>query len=217
MKDMLRRPSPSMVVALIALVVALGGTSYAAFKLPRNSVGTKQIKNRAVTNKKLANGAVTAAKVKNGTLTGNKINSSSLGTVPQASNAANASALGGSPADSYARSAGNEQFHLVGAPGEPGFDSGWANFGSGAQTAGFYKDQFGVVHIRGDVTRNAGTNTTIFTLPPGYLPTAFEHFPVYGNGGTAAGIAIHPDGTVGLVGGNSAFIGLNGITFRTTN
>jgi hypothetical protein len=54
----IRKPSPAMTVALIALFVALGGSSYAALKLPKNSVGNKQIKNNAVT----------AGKVKNGTL-----------------------------------------------------------------------------------------------------------------------------------------------------
>ena len=33
-------PSPAMVVACLALTVALAGTSYAAIKLPANSVGT---------------------------------------------------------------------------------------------------------------------------------------------------------------------------------
>src|SRR6478736_2211562 len=36
-------PSPSMVVALIALVLALGGTGYAAIKLPANSIGSGQL------------------------------------------------------------------------------------------------------------------------------------------------------------------------------
>jgi hypothetical protein len=54
MSSMLRRrPSPSMVVALIALFVALGGTSYAALKLPKNSVGNRQLKNGAVTSNKV--------------------------------------------------------------------------------------------------------------------------------------------------------------------
>jgi hypothetical protein len=48
------------VVACIALFVALGGASYAAFKLPRNSVGTKQLKKHAVTPAKL-NAAAKAA------------------------------------------------------------------------------------------------------------------------------------------------------------
>ena len=42
-----------MVVALIALAVALGGTSYAATQLPRNSVTTKQLKNNSVTSAKV--------------------------------------------------------------------------------------------------------------------------------------------------------------------
>jgi hypothetical protein len=37
-----------MVVACAALLVSLGGFSYAAIKLPKNSVGTKQIINRSV-------------------------------------------------------------------------------------------------------------------------------------------------------------------------
>jgi hypothetical protein len=54
MKRRLRTPSPAFVVSLIALFVALGGTTYAATRLPANSVGTLQLKNGAVTNKKVA-------------------------------------------------------------------------------------------------------------------------------------------------------------------
>jgi hypothetical protein len=41
----IRRPSPAMVVACAALLVALGGTSFAAVKVlvPRNSVGSLQV------------------------------------------------------------------------------------------------------------------------------------------------------------------------------
>ena len=49
----IRLPSPAMGVALIALVVAMGGSSYAALR-----IGTKQIKNNAVTSEKIRNGAV---------------------------------------------------------------------------------------------------------------------------------------------------------------
>ena len=45
-------------VALIALFLALGGTSYAAVALPANSVGAKQIKKDAVTSKKVKNGSL---------------------------------------------------------------------------------------------------------------------------------------------------------------
>jgi hypothetical protein len=50
--------SPSLVVAIIALAVALGGTSYAALQLPRNSIGARHIKA----------GAVGSAEVKNRSL-----------------------------------------------------------------------------------------------------------------------------------------------------
>jgi len=56
-------PSPAMVVACIALIVALGGASYAAIALPANSVATKQLKKKAVTSAKLHAQAVTPSKV----------------------------------------------------------------------------------------------------------------------------------------------------------
>jgi hypothetical protein len=71
MRRILRhRPSPSMLVACVALVIAMGGTGYAAVQLPAGSVGTKQLKKKAVTGKKIAANAVTSGKVKNGSLLG---------------------------------------------------------------------------------------------------------------------------------------------------
>ena len=63
-----RRPSPALVVSVIALVVALGGTSYAAIKLPANSVGTKQIKKDAVTTVKVKDGSLQMADFRAGQL-----------------------------------------------------------------------------------------------------------------------------------------------------
>ena len=45
--------SPAMIVACVSLVVALGGVSYAAGVLPKNSVGPAQLKKSAVTAAKL--------------------------------------------------------------------------------------------------------------------------------------------------------------------
>jgi hypothetical protein len=84
------RPSPALVVACIALGVALGGTSYAAIKLPAGSVGTKQLKKNAVTSPKLKKNAVTSPKVKNNALTGADVLESSLAPVPSAAIATNA-------------------------------------------------------------------------------------------------------------------------------
>lgn len=46
------------VVGYVALFIALGGTSYAAIKLPANSVGTRQVKNSAITSAKVRNGTL---------------------------------------------------------------------------------------------------------------------------------------------------------------
>jgi hypothetical protein len=54
----LPRVSPALVVACIALVVALGGTTYAAISLPARSVGTPQLKPDAVTSVKVKNGTL---------------------------------------------------------------------------------------------------------------------------------------------------------------
>ena len=55
--DRLRRyrPTPAMLVACLALLVALAGTGYAATALPRNSVGPAQLKNNSITGAKVKN------------------------------------------------------------------------------------------------------------------------------------------------------------------
>ena len=62
------RPSPAMVVACIALTVALGGTSYAAIKLPKNSVGPKQLRKNAVTSLKVKDRSLLAKDFRSGQL-----------------------------------------------------------------------------------------------------------------------------------------------------
>lgn len=64
-KQLIRRPSPAMVVALLALSLAVGGSAVAAgkLKLGKNAVKTKNLKNGAVTEAKIGNGAVTAGKL----------------------------------------------------------------------------------------------------------------------------------------------------------
>jgi hypothetical protein len=60
--------SPAMIVACVSLVVALGGVSYAAGVLPKNSVGAAQLQKNAVGRAKLKADAVTGAKIKDGSL-----------------------------------------------------------------------------------------------------------------------------------------------------
>ena len=65
------RPSPALIVALTALVVAMSG---AAIALPgKGSVGKNDIKNGAVTAKKIARGAIGSKQIKGKSIRGNRI------------------------------------------------------------------------------------------------------------------------------------------------
>lgn len=66
------RPSPSMVVSILALVVALGGTAYAAQSINGGSIQKQSIG---------------AGKLKHKTLTGYQINTNKLGVIPTAKRA----------------------------------------------------------------------------------------------------------------------------------
>ena len=83
-----RRPSPALIISIIALIAALTGTAYAA--LGKNSVGSRQLKSKSVTTGKIANNAVTSAKVAKETLTGDDIRISGLPSVPNANEATHA-------------------------------------------------------------------------------------------------------------------------------
>ena len=161
------------VMSTIAVFLLLGGgAAFAATKLGKNSVGTKQIKK----------GAVTAAKIKKGTITGTQINLAKLGTVPSASaamTAGTASAL--TPPEAQ---------RLVGTSGQPGFLDGSSNSflkGSSVQFApvAFFKDHDGVVHLQGTPEVGKGENPTaglLFQLPPGDRPASgtLQVFPTVG-------------------------------------
>jgi hypothetical protein len=75
-----RRPSPSMVVALMALFASLGGVGYAATFLPANSVGTAQLQNASVTNHKILNGSVGNFKLAFGAVGPRKLMNGAVGS-----------------------------------------------------------------------------------------------------------------------------------------
>src|SRR3954451_24407650 len=78
-----RRPSPAMLVALTALVVSLGGNSYAAVTLGRNSVTSKPIKNCEVKRADLGQGAVGTSQVADGSLLAGDFKAGQLPAGPQ--------------------------------------------------------------------------------------------------------------------------------------
>jgi hypothetical protein len=253
-----RRISYANVMSTIAVFAALGGGAYAAVALPKNSVGSKQIKKNAVTNAKIGKNAVTGAKVKNASLTGADINLATLPKVGSAANADNAGHAANADNATNAANAANatnaghatnadtastltppEAWHVIGAPGEPGFDGGTTNFGPlgpGANTeeAAFFKDKQGIVHLKGLVnTAASGTESGIlFRLPAGYRPAAqkLDVFSAWCQDGANAcsnpgmatllvlgpgvqGLSVsNPDGIIAGTSGVS--ISLNGIYFR---
>jgi hypothetical protein len=67
------RPSPALVISLIALFVSLGGAGYAAA-----TVTGKDVKNSSLTGKDVKNSSLTGKDVKNSSLTGSDVKRSSL-------------------------------------------------------------------------------------------------------------------------------------------
>lgn len=65
----------------------------------------------------------------------------------------------------------SEDWHSIGATGEPSFLNGYSNFTANAQyPAQFYKDAFGIVRCRGML--NIGTVPgDVFQFPVGYRPS----------------------------------------------
>jgi hypothetical protein len=75
-----RNLSFANVISLIALFVALGGASYAAVALPKNSVGAKQIKKNGVGASEIKKNAVRAAEIKGNAVAASEVKDSSLGS-----------------------------------------------------------------------------------------------------------------------------------------
>lgn len=73
-----RRITPSLVISVLALIIAIGGVSYAAIKIPKNSVGTKQLKRKAVSTAKIKRGAVATSRLKAGAVTRGKLRGNSV-------------------------------------------------------------------------------------------------------------------------------------------
>jgi hypothetical protein len=225
------------VVSSLCLFLLLGGgAAFAASKLAKNSVGSKQLKKNAVTTVKVKDGAVTEAKVANGavttakigagavtaekipdgSLTGAKVDASTLGTVPsaQAAKVAGSASTAGS-ADIAKSLTASEPWHVVGAPGETKFLASWFSIGTSYGPVSFYKDQTGVVHLRGPAASGGGpTSEAIFKLPPGFRPdpSTYVAFPVVCE---CSENRVEISGFDGAVSATSAtYVYLEGISFK---
>ena len=178
MKPSIKMPSPAMLVALLALFVALGGSAYAV-----NKVGTNQIKNNAVTTPKLKNNAVTTAKVANGAIksaklgeasvTGSKVAQQAIGGPNLADFSISADKLeGGSVTESKLApgSVQGDRLSVVQVEGEevimsPGTSEiASANCPEGRQAIGYTWDNtIGVTYY---LTRLVGNEVVMYALAP---------------------------------------------------
>jgi hypothetical protein len=78
MSGLIRRPRYADVVGTLALVVAMSGTAYAAHALPKNSVGSSQVKKTAIRSAEIKNGKVKTADLAPGAIGGAQVADGSL-------------------------------------------------------------------------------------------------------------------------------------------
>lgn len=219
MKRISGRLTYANVMATVAVFLALGGAGYAAIKLPKNSVGTKQLKNGAVTGPKVKLSSLgTVPSATNAATAQNAVNAqhaASAATAGTATNAAHAdsagdaSSLGGLTPDAYARAG---SLAVI----SPTLEHGW-HFTEVFGAPGFAKDQFGIVHLFGNVSHTGASAEPAFTLPPGYRPGYEVDVPASFSTGTVGVVHIGPSGNVMPFSSSASFIELEGISFRAVN
>ncbi|EQC50352.1 hypothetical protein M899_2545 [Bacteriovorax sp. BSW11_IV] len=96
----------------------------------------------------------------------------------------------------------------------PTFQNSWTNYNNGYSPAGYYKDNNGIVHLRGLIT--GGTFVTCaFTLPTGYTPAYRILQSVQTDPNTIGRMDILTNGCVQPTSGSNVWISLEGISFRT--
>jgi hypothetical protein len=218
-----RRPTPASVIACIALFVSLGGVSYGVAtgfidsrEIKNNDIRTQDIRNNALRTQDLRNNDIRGVDIRNSTirgrdvaldtLTGKDIAESKLEKVPAAAGADNAAKLGGNAPGAFAP-AQAEAVRVVGAAGQPPFESGYVASGAPDLPPGFWKDPFGTVHLQGFAQGGPLGLSPIFTLPVGYRPAGTATY-------TVPGGAVLTIEASGAVSGDSGAAGLDGITFR---
>jgi hypothetical protein len=80
----MKRPSPTLLIACLALFLSLGGVSYG---VATGFIDSREIKNNTIRAKDIRNGQVTSADIRDNDVRGVDVNESSLGKVPTAGSA----------------------------------------------------------------------------------------------------------------------------------
>ncbi|MBB6674502.1 hypothetical protein [Cohnella nanjingensis] len=97
--------------------------------------------------------------------------------------------------------------------------NGWVNE-SYFSSVGYYKDDLGIVHLRGLIKAgNTESGKVLLRLPKGYIPAASTALPVISSDGMSAyagTLNIFTDGTLNIgFGIRNVWLSLEGLTFRT--
>jgi len=196
------RPSFPTVISLIALFVALGGTSYAVIKLPARSVGNRELKSNAVTSAKIRAQSIARSDLSASARVGSR---GPRGPAGPPGATGDADAL---------------------EPWKPlAFVSPWASFGGGYPSGAFRKDQHGRVFLRGLVHKEPGApalGDVIAVLPAGYRPPGTCVFSPTTSGpnpaGTDSRLQVLASGEIQWIAGASGeadFTSLDSISFWT--
>ena len=110
----------------------------------------------------------------------------------------------------YAKTSGSIQDWNI-----PTLQNSWVIYSGFFSEPGYWKDDFGVVHLRGVVKDGVvAPATPVFTLPVGYRPPLTEIFAIPTSTGYGA-LYVNVDGLVSISSGGNVWAAMDGITFRT--
>jgi hypothetical protein len=91
--------------------------------------------------------------------------------------------------------------------------NGWVNYSTEYNSAGYFRDKQGIVHLRG-LVKTGTIGSIIFNLPAGYRPEHRELMVVQTNPNTVGRCDVDTSGNIIAFSGNNAWFSLDGITFR---
>jgi hypothetical protein len=124
------RPSPSLVISILALFVALGGTGYAAARLGKNTVGPRQIKTGAVASSEVKNKSLRTTDLSRAAITA--LHGKTGATGPQGSTGATGATGAPGPSDAWATALSSGDATLTLPPGSFILDASATATASGA-------------------------------------------------------------------------------------
>jgi hypothetical protein len=189
----------NVMVTLLAFVV-LGGGAYAAFRLPKNSVRSRNIVNGQVKKSDLADGAVNGKKIGPDSINSGHIVDGQVQTSDLAQPTA----------------------HSAGVPNDPstscsGVTNKWRSLDALGRV-GYYRDLEGRVHLQG-IAEECGnpSSSTMFTLPAGFRPAhSFNQFAIVDIHDTSPNaLVVTSAGDVyPVLGGPGTEPSLDGVSFR---